>query len=166
MRLSALSFVVAAVAVGTLGLAPEVRAQETTGTILGTVTDSTGAVLPGVTIVVKNTRTGQTLERVSNEEGLYLAPLLPVGSYEITFTLNGFQQRVVRGVTVAVNDRLVVDAAMVVGGVTEIVEVTSVESVQPTAALQTIGSEQVQELPISNRNFAQLASLRPACRTT
>jgi hypothetical protein len=162
MRLSVLSFVVAAVAVGMLGEPAAVHAQETTGTILGSVTDTSGAVLPGVTIVVRNTRTGQTLERVSNESGLYTAPLLPVGSYEVTFTLNGFQQRVVRGLTVAVNDRLVVDAAMTVGGVTETVEVTGTQTVQPTAALQRlIGSEQVQELPINNRNFAQLATLAP-----
>lgn len=137
-------------------------AQETTGTIIGTVTDESGAALPGVTVVLRLTTTGQTFERVTNTAGAYTAPLLPNGSYDITFSLAGFQQRVVRGVSLSVNDRLVVNARLAVGGVTEVVEVVGAGSVQPTAALQTlIGSAQVQELPLNNRNFAQLATLAP-----
>ena len=86
----------------------------------------------------------------------------PSDSTDLTFTLPGFQQRVVRAVAVSVNDRLQIDTKMMVGGVTEVVEVMSPTSVQPTASLQTlIDSQQVQELPISNRNFAHLASIAP-----
>jgi hypothetical protein len=153
----ALTFILAITA-----LPAAIFAQETTGTIIGTVTDDSGAVLPGVTVVVKHLGTGQTFERVTSAEGFYTAPLLPVGQYEVTFTLTGFQPRVVRGVSLSVNDRFVIDATMSVGGVSEVVEVTGTSSVQPTAALQTlIGSAQVQELPLNNRNFAQLATLAP-----
>jgi Carboxypeptidase regulatory-like domain/TonB-dependent Receptor Plug Domain len=145
-----------------LGLPLSAAAQETTGTIVGTVTDGSGAVLPGVTVVLRHTGTGQSFERVTSAQGFYSAPLLPIGQYDLTFTLPGFQQRVVRAVAVSVNDRLQVDTQMMVGGVTEVVEVMSPTSVQPTASLQTlIDSEQVQELPISNRNFAHLASIAP-----
>lgn len=146
----------------TLSLTASAAAQETTGTIIGTVTDDSGGVLPGVTVVLRHTGTGQTFERVTSAQGSYSAPLLPIGQYDLTFTLTGFQQRVVRGVAVSVNDRLQIDTQMVVGGITEVVEVTSATSVQPTASLQTlIDAQQVQELPISNRNFAHLASIAP-----
>lgn len=136
--------------------------QETTATIIGTVTDESGGVLPGVTVVVKDERTGQTFTRVTSEGGLYTAPLLPVGTYELTFTLDGFQPRVVRGVKLSVNDRIAINAQLGVGGVSEVVEVTGQSFVQSTAALQTlVGSTQVQELPLNNRNFAQLATLAP-----
>jgi hypothetical protein len=139
-----------------------VAAQETTGTIIGTVTDESGGVLPGVTVVLRHVATGQTTERVTSVDGNYTAPLLPVGAYELTFTLAGFQPTVIRGVTLSVNDRLRIDTRLTVGGINEVVEVTSTTSVQPTAALQTlVGSAQVQELPLNNRNFVQLATLAP-----
>src|SRR5262245_2255244 len=150
------------VTLGAATLATRALAQETTGTIIGTVTDGSGGVLPGVTVTLKHAGTGQTIERVTNEHGQYTAPLLPIGQYEVTFTLSGFEPRVVRGVALSVNDRIVVDATMSVGGVAEVVEVTGTQSVQPTAALQSlVGSERVQELPINNRNFVQLATLAP-----
>src|SRR5262245_18689811 len=87
-------------------------AQETTGTIIGTVTDGSGGVLPGVTVVLKHVGTGHTIGRVTTDQGQYTAPLLPIGQYEVTFTLAGFEQRIVRGVSLSVNDRIVVDATM------------------------------------------------------
>jgi hypothetical protein len=146
----------------TPSVAPPALAQETTGTIVGTVTDESGGVLPGVTVTVRNTATGQTVERVTSGEGFYTVPLLPVGTYEITFTLSGFQTRTVRGVALSVNDRIVVDAQLSVGGVSEVVEVTGRTLVQPVPAVQSlIDSTRVVELPINNRNFALLAKLSP-----
>ena len=136
-------------------------AQETTGTILGTVTDQSGAVLPGVTVSLKHVGTGRTIDRVTNSDGLYTAPLLPIGDYEITFTLSGFQTRVVR-VPLSVNDRLEINSQMSVGGVTETVEVAARSLAQPTAAVQNlVDAARVQELPINNRNFALLATMAP-----
>ena len=137
-------------------------AQETTATATGTVTDESGGVLPGVVASFKHVATGRTFEGVTTVDGGYLVSLLPVGSYEITFTLAGFQPRIVRGVTLAVNDRVKVDATLATGGVSEVVEVTGRTLVQTTTAVQNlIDSRQVQELPINNRNFAKLAELAP-----
>ena len=69
--------------------ATRAAAQETTGTIIGTVTDGSGAVLPGVTVVLKHTGTGQTIERVTNEQGQYTAPLLPIGAERAARRLSG-----------------------------------------------------------------------------
>ena len=71
-------------------------AQETTGTITGVTTDQSGAVLPGVTVTVKNTGTGLTRTVVTNEAGIYTAGLLPIGAYEVTFELSGFQSQTIR----------------------------------------------------------------------
>ncbi len=140
-----------------------VSAQETTGTITGSATDQTGAALPGVTVTVKNDNAGVTRTIVTNEAGLYTATLLPVGNYEVVFELQGFQTVTVRGITLHVNDRLQIDGKMAVGGVSEAIEVTAARQlVQPVAALQTtMTSRQVQELPLNNRNFVQLATLAP-----
>ena len=138
-------------------------AQETTGTITGVTTDSTGGVLPGVTVTVKNTNTGTSRTVVTSESGMYTASLLPIGVYEITFDLQGFQPVTRRDIALHVNDRLQVDGRMALGGIAESVVVSAASPlIQPIAALQTtMGARQVQELPLNNRNFVQLATLAP-----
>src|SRR5436190_841635 len=145
-----------------LALPRPVLAQETTATVTGTVTDQSGGVLPGVVVAFKHAGTGHIYESTTNTEGQYRAPLLPVGTYEATFTLSGFQTRTVRGIALNVNDRALVDAQLSAGGVSEVVEVTGKTLTQTTTSVQTlIDSQQVQELPINNRNFAKLAELAP-----
>ena len=138
-------------------------AQETTGTITGVTTDSTGGVLPGVTVTLKSVNTGAVRSVVTNEAGIYIASGLPVGTYEVTFELQGFQSATQRNITLHVNDRLQIDSRMNVGGVAESVIVSAASPlIQPIAALQTtMGTQQVQELPLNNRNFVQLATLAP-----
>jgi hypothetical protein len=138
-------------------------AQQTTGTLVGTMTDESGAIVPGVTIMAKHLGTGRTFEAVSTSTGVYTLQLLPVGDYEVTFTLTGFQTATVKGISLHVNDRLELNGKLKVGGVAEVVEVTAAQQmVQPTPALQNlIDSRQVQELPLNNRNFVQLATLAP-----
>ncbi len=146
-----------------LGVAAITAAQETTGTITGAARDSSGAVLPGVTVTVKYVPTGRTQEFVTNENGLYTAPLLQPGEYEVAFTLSGFQSRTIKGIQLHVNDRLEVNGAMGVSGVSETVEVSAAQQfVQPTPSVQNLmGPTQIQELPLNNRNFVQLATLVP-----
>jgi hypothetical protein len=146
-----------------MALASPAAAQETTGTIQGLVSDASGGVLPGATVVVKNVDTGQTQEVVSNDSGRYTVPFLRPGAYEVTFTMSGFQPVTTRGIELHVNDRLEVNGKLSVGGVTETIDVSAATSfVQPTAAVQSlIGPTQVQELPLNNRNFVQLATLVP-----
>jgi hypothetical protein len=137
-------------------------AQETTATIVGTVTDQSGGVLPGVVVTLRHVATGRTFEGTSSTEGGYVVTLLPIGDYELTFALSGFQPRIVRGVTVNVNDRVRIDATLAAGGVSEVVEVSGRTLTQVTTAVQNlIDSRQVQELPINNRNFAKLVELAP-----
>ena len=138
-------------------------AQETTGTITGVTTDSTGGVLPGVTVTLKSVNTGAVRSVVTNEAGIYIASGLSVGTYEVTFELQGFQSATQRNITLHVNDRLQIDSRMNIGGVAESVIVSAASPlIQPIAALQTtMGTQQVQELPLNNRNFVQLATLAP-----
>ncbi|MCA1650189.1 MAG: carboxypeptidase-like regulatory domain-containing protein, partial [Acidobacteria bacterium] len=138
-------------------------AQETTGTISGSVTDQTGAVLPGATVMVRHVQTGRTTEVVSNESGRYNAAFLQPGTYELTFSLPGFQPVVLKGVELHVNDRLDINQKMGVSQVSETVEVSAASQfVQPSPSVQSLlGPEQVQELPLNNRNFVQLATLVP-----
>src|SRR5438067_1382072 len=144
-------------------LSAAAAAQETTGTITGIATDQTGGALPGVAVTVKNTDTGIARTIVTNEAGFYTASLLPIGQYEVTFELQGFQSVTLRNVVLHVNDRLQLDARLAVGGVAESVDVAAGRTlVQPIAALQsTMTSTQVKELPLNNRNFVQLATLAP-----
>ena len=138
-------------------------AQETTGTITGVASDQTGAVLPGVSVTLKHLNTGTLRTVVTSADGLYAAALLPIGAYEVTFELSGFQTVTIRSVELHVNDRLKLDAHLAVGGVAQEVNVVAGQSlVQPIAALQsTMTSTQVKELPLNNRNFVQLATLAP-----
>jgi len=146
-----------------LGVAAGAAAQETTGTITGVAKDASGAVLPGVTVTIKSVQTGGTQEFVTNENGLYTAPLLQPGEYEVTFSLSGFQSRTIKGIQLHVNDRLEVSAQLGVSGVSETVEVSAASQfVQPSPAVQNLmGPTQIQELPLNNRNFVQLATLVP-----
>ena len=158
-RATTCTFIVAAL----LGLAAAATAQETTGTITGTATDQTGAVLPGVTVTVKHVQTGRSQDFVTNASGNYIAPLLQPGEYEVTFTLSGFQTATVKNIQLHVNDRLDVSNKLGVAGATETVNVSAAQQfVQPTPQVQSLmGPTQVQELPLNNRNFVQLATLVP-----
>src|SRR3982751_5736368 len=154
---------IATAAVLLFGAAGVVTAQETTGTITGAAKDQSGALLPGVTVTVKYIQTGSAREFVTNESGLYTAPLLQPGEYEVSFSLSGFQSRTVKGIQLHVNDRLEVNGQLGVSAVSETVEVSAASQfVQPSAAVQSLmGPTQVQELPLNNRNFVQLATLVP-----
>ena len=98
-------------------------AQEITGTIQGVVTDESGARLPGVTVIVKHVETSQTSEVVSNEEGRFTVPYLRPGTYDVTFSLTGFQSVTQRGIKLSVNDRLEVNGSLKIGAITDTIEV-------------------------------------------
>ncbi len=106
-------------------LAVSAAGQSTTGTITGTVSDVTGAVLPGVEVTVTNVGTNLTRNLITNESGLYTAPQLPIGAYRVEALLPGFQTAVRSGITLNVDERARVDMVLEVGQVTEVVEVTA-----------------------------------------
>ena len=143
-------------------IAPAARAQEITATIAGTVTDQSGAVLPGVTVVARNVGKGFTTEAVTTDTGRYTLPYLINGEYEIIFTMSGFKTLRGEGHQPA-RERPARGERLARGAAWRRVEVTaSAELIQPTPAVQNLmGSTQVQELPLNNRNFVQLATLVP-----
>jgi hypothetical protein len=144
-------------------LAVPAGAQETTGSITGVVRDASGGVLPGATVAATHTTRGFTRETVTSATGVYTLPFLPIGTYDITFSLAGFQGSVQRGIELHVNDRLEVNGTLQVGALTDTIEVVGGGTlIQYTPQVQTLmGSTQVQELPLNNRNFIQLATLVP-----
>src|SRR6266705_1776830 len=98
--------------------------QLTTGTITGTVTDQTGAAVPGTTVTLKNAETGVSRTVQTGETGKYEAFSLPAGSYEISASLAGFRTAVHTGISLAVGQNAVIDFALQVGQVNEAVTVT------------------------------------------
>jgi hypothetical protein len=151
------------------GAAPGVlSAQEITGTITGVVRDQSGGVLPGVTVTATHTTRGLTKEVVTSATGVYTLPYLPIGTYDLTFSLAGFQTGRTTGIAVHVNDRVEVNGTLEVGVVTDTIEVVGSSSlVQQTPQVQNLmGSTQVQELPLNNRNFVQLATLVPGVNSS
>jgi len=153
--------VIAIVATIALGTCP-VFAQTSTATILGVVRDTSGALVPGVSITIKHTESGLTRSVVSSERGAYSVPLLPVGAYEISTTMPGFKQQVRSGVNLVVGQEAVVDLTLEVGGATEQVTVTEEAPLVNTTTSSTSGvitEQQVKELPLNGRSFDQLITL-------
>src|SRR5882762_3240855 len=139
-----------------------VFAQTSTATILGVVKDTSGAVVPGVSITVKHTESGLTRTVVSSERGGYNVPLLPVGAYEITTTMPGFKQMVRSGINLVVGQEAVVDLTLEVGANAEQVTVTEEAPLVNTTTSSTSGvitEQQVKELPLNGRSFDQLITL-------
>jgi hypothetical protein len=133
-----------------------------TGTILGTVTDSSGAILPNVKVTVTNTATNVAFRTTTSSAGDYLAPSLEPGTYSVSAEAKGFQKSVTTGFTLAVDQKVRIDLALKPGAVTDTVEVTAqtVELDTDSAALsQLVSQQQVEELPLDGRNFVQLLFL-------
>ncbi len=143
---------------------PAMYAQVRTGTISGTVTDSTGAVLPGVEVTANNVNTGQSRLAITGDEGRYQIPLLDTGSYEVRAALTGFQTAVRRGITLQVGQEAVIDLALQVGEISEEVVVTGEAPLVNTTSStlsQMISQDQVSDLPLNSRNLVSLSLIAP-----
>lgn len=138
-------------------------AQMTTGDILGTVSDTTGAVVPNAQVTITNLGTQQTRKMSSTGSGDYVFNLLQPGRYSLRIEVSGFKSYDVREVIVGAGDRIRVDARMQVGEVSESVEVKG----EAAPALQTDSStvqdvvteRAVQDLPLNGRNFIGLVQV-------
>src|SRR3989454_7655590 len=154
-------FVTALVATIALGTSL-VFAQTSMATILGTVRDTSGALVPGVSITVKHIESGLTRTVVSSERGGYNVPPLPVGAYEITTTMPGFKQAVRSGINLLIGQEAVVDLTLEVGAAAEQVTVTEEAPLVNTTTSSTSGvitEQQVKDLPLNGRSFDQLITL-------
>jgi Carboxypeptidase regulatory-like domain len=126
-------------------------AQESRGTITGTVVDASGAVVPGATVTITNVARGTTTTVVTNEVGYFQAPYLISGTYNITVELAGFKKMVREGIEVRVDDRLALQLPLELGGAEEQVTVTAEAPLLDTATAslgQVIDARRVAELPI------------------
>jgi hypothetical protein len=133
-----------------------------TGTILGTVTDTSGALVPNVKVTVTNTATNVAFRTVTNSAGDYYAPSLSPGTYSVSAEVKGFERSLTTGFVLAVDQKVRIDLALRPGAVTETLEVTAqaVELDTDSAALsQLVSTQQVEELPLDGRNFVQLLFL-------
>ena len=146
-----------------LALAAPVTAQDFRGSIRGTITDSTGGVLPGVTVTVTNTDTRVSQNVVTDQKGVFLVPYLNPGPYSVTAELSGFRKVVRSSAEVTIGDTLRVDIQLQAGGLTETVEVTADVPVLTTSGVSgtTITAKQIEQLPLGDGTAYMLTRLAP-----
>ena len=160
--LSALVVLLAAVVLLWSGSA---AAQTFRGTVLGTVTDSSGASVPGAAVTIKNVDTGLVRTVTTTEDGSYSAPELPIGNYTVTVEKEGFKQGVVSGVRVEVSSERRTDFALQTGDLAQRVEVLGEELSQVESTSNTLGgiieSKVATNLPVNGRDYQKLIFLVP-----
>jgi len=143
-------------------------AQATGGTISGSVTDQTQAVVPGAEVVITNQATGIVRKLSTNEQGFYSAPNLLPGSYSVTVSSPGFSSTVRANVLLEVGQQVVADIQLKVGDVTQGVEVTEevpMIDLASSTLSSVVGGETVRDLPINGRDWTLLAALEPGVHT-
>jgi outer membrane receptor protein involved in Fe transport len=148
-----------------LFFAASVSAQTFRGTILGTVTDSTGASVPGAAVTVKNVDTGLSRTVTTSDDGTYSAPELPIGSYTVSVEKAGFKNGIVSGLQVTVSSEVRADVVLQPGEVSQKVEVTGDELPQVESTSNVLGgiveSKVVTNLPVNGRDYQKLIFLVP-----
>src|SRR5271167_3300713 len=134
------------------------------GAFAGTITDKTGAPMSGATVTATSQGTGATRSAATDESGHYLIPLLPVGVYTVRAENKGFQSAETKDVRLQIDEQRELDFSLAPATVSSSVEVVAnevaVETANPTLG-QVITSQQVSQLPLNGRDFAQLATLTP-----
>jgi len=146
-------------------LAAVASAQTFRGTILGTVTDASGAVVAGAKVSVKNVNTGLERTTATSGDGSYSVPELPIGTYTVSISQAGFQTAVTNGVIVDVATERRVDAQLKTGQVSQAVEVSgeALPQVETTSAELggTLTSGTIENLPVNGRDYMKLIYLNP-----
>ena len=143
-------------------------AQVTSATIQGTVTDSTGGVLPGVDITVTHLDTNSVRVGITDDTGRYRLPQLALGAYEVRAELAGFQTAIRQGLNLNLGQEAVVNLTLSVGEITEQVIVTGAAPLVETTNSEVSGlidDRQIRDLPLNGRSFTELAVLQPGVVT-
>jgi hypothetical protein len=146
-----------------------VVAQDVTASVVGTVTDPSGAAVAGATVTAKSVERGQNYTAVTNESGLYRISQLPAGSYEMKVEKPGFASIAYPAFVLAVNQVARVDVGMKMGQVSQVIEVTGNAPVLKTESTQVdtvINAATNDNLPLASRNYVQLTLLAPGSVTT
>jgi outer membrane receptor protein involved in Fe transport len=147
-----------------LWLALSAAAQQITGSIRGSISDPSGAVVQGATVTAKQTETGLTRAVTSGRDGSYLLVELSVGRYSLEVTGKGFQKYLQEGITLGVNQSATIPVRLVVGAETQQVEVMSdAQLIQTTSSSLglAVTERELLDLPLDGRNFSQLGLLQP-----
>ncbi len=147
-----------------LVLAAVLSAQVQSGTIVGTVTDPTGAVVPAAQITLRNEATGFQRVVETNPSGRFVAYSIPTGLYTITVQADGFQRLERRGVQLTAAATVDVHLELTLGSVTETVEVTGAAPLlqtQEAAVSHLVDNQEIINLPLNGRSFTQLVTLAP-----
>ena len=140
------------------------QSQATTGVIEGIVADSSGAVLPGVSVSLRNTDTNFEVTHITDADGRFRAVLLPLGTYEVRTTLEGFAPQVVKGISLGVGQTRTIDIRISPASVSEELVVTAEAPLIETARTEgatRLNEETVSDLPNNGRNFLELTKLTP-----
>src|SRR6185437_15551006 len=166
MRIDAIKTFAALAALALLVFLPikSVRAQAVTGTISGTVTDQTGAVVPGATVVATDTATGVNTTASSNSDGVFSFPKLPIGTYDVTASKSGFQTFKLTGVILNVGAVYTVKAQLAVSAnaSTVTVEANALQvQTQNTQLGAVISGNDISNMPLINRNPIALMQTEP-----
>ena len=164
-----LGLVIGLIAVALLAVAPGVQAQATTGRISGIVKDTSGGVLPGVSVTVTETRTGFTRTEASDAQGAFIFVSLPLGDYNVAAELQGFKKASKSGFVLGADGRLTADFHLEVGQFSETVQVTVASETINTVSgevSRTVDRSQVEDLALNGRNYMQLATLVPGAPVT
>ena len=147
---------------------PRANGQVAGGTISGTVSDSTARVISGAEVLIKNVATGVTRNATTNTDGLYTAPNLLPGTYELTYRAAGFKTEIRTGIALTVGATEVIDLTMQIGTALEKIEVnTEAPAVQTTSSdiSAVVNATTVRELPLNGRSWTDLAQLQPGVAT-
>jgi hypothetical protein len=145
-------------------LAVPAWSQEVTAAIVGTVTDPSGAPIPGATVIASDIDRGTQFVATTNESGAYNVPRLPVGNYQLKVSAKGFQTALHPAFTLVLNQTARIDVPMKVGQVSETVEVSSSSPLlqtQSTEISTIIDAKTNASLPLASRNYIQLTLLAP-----
>ena len=150
------------------GFSAAAFAQSATGTIAGTVTDPKGLAVDGANVVVKNIDTGIETPQTTNGSGIYNAPFLQPGNYEVTISKDGFQSVITKQVVVHVGEKATIDSQLALAGQQSSITVTTeapVLDTEKTEQSQTVSQTQVQGLPLVARRWENFVLLTPAVTT-
>lgn len=143
---------------------PELRAQQRTSSIAGTVRDESGAVIPSAGIHIVCLETGASRVLASGPQGTYRSQALELGNYEVSASKPGFRTVLHRGVLLEVDREAVVDLTLAVGGVVESMEVAGearLVDAAPSAVMGFVDTRSIEELPLNGRDYIRLATLQP-----
>jgi hypothetical protein len=155
-------------AVMALVVAPALRAQQATGAITGAVTDPSGAPVAGATVTVTDAERGTSLKTPTNADGIYNFPQLSIGQYSLRVEANGFQTAVRGAVALELNQTAKLDFAMVLGQVSQTLQVTDTVpqlQTQTTEVGTVMEASAIANLPLETRNYNQLTLLVPGAVT-